>query len=178
MTQTTPLQTTPMNPEPHDASTPPVQTSAPAKRKTLKLPDNALTATIGTLLGVLLVLAFNQTGARITDTNDRLTDTNDRLTRLEDKVVAGFTRIDERFAAQDAKFDERFAAQDAKFEARFAAQDAKFEARFAAQDAKLDEINLKLTTLIAALNATAEVEAAVDGRLLDPDNPPDDGAAN
>ncbi len=156
MTQTTPLQTTPMNPEPHDASTPPVQTSAPAKRKTLKLPDNALTATIGTLLGVLLVLAFNQTGARITDTNDRLTDTNDRLTRLEDKVVAGFTRIDERFAAQDAKF----------------------EARFAAQDNKLDEIYLKLTTLIAALNATAEVEAAVDGRLLDPHNPPDDGAAN
>ncbi len=145
MTQTTPLQTTPMNPEPHDASTPSVQTSAPAKRKTLKLPDNALTATIGTLLGVLLVLAFNQTGARITDTNDRLADTNDRLTRLEDKVVAGFTRIDERFAAQDAK---------------------------------LDEIYLKLTALIAALNATAEVETALDGRLLDPDNPPDDGPAN
>ena len=78
-----------------------------------------------------------------------LTQTNDRITRLEDKVDIGF-------AQQDAKFDERFARQ----------------------DEKLDEINLKLTALTAALNATAEVEAALDGRLLDPNTTPTDNPAN
>ena len=85
-----------------------------------------------------------------------LTQTNDRITRLEDKVDAGFTRIDERFAQQDTKFDERFAQQ----------------------DEKLDEINLKLTALISALNATAEVEAALNGRLLDPNAATTDDPAN
>lgn len=137
MTIPAPLQTTPMDPSPHDTtSTPSASTSAPAKPKTFRLPDNALTATIGTLLGVFVVLAFSQTNARISDTNNQ-------ISRLESKVDAGF-----------------------------AAQDAKVEARFAAQDAKLDDINLKLTALIAALNATTEVEAALEGRLLDPNAPP------
>ena len=103
-----------------------------------------------------------------------LTQTNDRISRLEDKVDIGFAKIDERFAAQDAEFDERFAAQDAKFDERF----ARIDERFAAQDARFDEINLKLIALIAALNATAEVEAALDGRLLDPNAAPNDNPAN
>ena len=45
---------------------------------------------------------------------------------------------------------------------------AEVDAGFAAQDAKIDEINLKLTALIAALNKTEEVDAALSGRLLDP----------
>ena len=55
---------------------------------------------------------------------------------------------------------------DTKIDARFAEQDAKIDARFAEQDAKTDEINLKLTALIAALNMTEEVDAALEGRLL------------
>lgn len=43
-------------------------------------------------------------------------------------------------------------------------------AGFAAQDAKIDAIDLKLTALIAALNLTAQVDAAVEGRLLTPDD--------
>ena len=78
-------------------------------------------------------------------------------------TINGFTRLDDRITQLDAKFETRFA----QIDARFAAQDAKFDARFAVQDDKLDEINLKLTALIAALNATAEVEAALEGRLLD-----------
>ena len=77
-----------------------------------------------------------------------LTQTNDRISRLEDRVDTGFARIDERFT----QIDERFSAQ----------------------DERLHEINLKLTALIAALNATAEVEAALDGRLLDPFTPSDE----
>ena len=42
------------------------------------------------------------------------------------------------------------------------------DAGFAEQGAKIDEINLKLTALIAALNATAEVEAALEGKFLAP----------
>ena len=37
------------------------------------------------------------------------------------------------------------------------------EARFAAQDEKIDEINLKLTALIAALGMTDQVDAAITG---------------
>ncbi len=49
---------------------------------------------------------------------------------------------------------------------------AKVDERFARQDAKLDEINLKLTALSAALNATAEVDAALEGSLLGPSAAP------
>ena len=55
---------------------------------------------------------------------------------------------------------------------------AQIDQRFAAQDAKFDEINLKLTALIAALNATSEVEAALEGRLLDPNASPADEPTN
>ncbi len=54
----------------------------------------------------------------------------------------------------------------------------KIDERFSAQDERLDEINLKLTALIAALNAAAEVEATLDGRLLDPKANPGDEPAN
>jgi len=140
------------------------------------------TAMLVALLGMLLMSTNSNT--------DRL-DT--RINRVEDSVVRLEDKIETRFAEQDTKIETRFAAQDAKFEARFASidkrfeqQDAKFEARFAsidkrieqqdakfeALDTKLDEINLKLTTLIAGLNATQQVGAALDGRLLDPNAPP------
>ena len=76
-----------------------------------------------------------------------LNRTDNRISRLEDRMDAGFASIDAKFAAQDAKIAEL--------------------------DAKIDEINLKLTALISALNATGEVEAALEGRLLYPD-PADD----
>ena len=61
-----------------------------------------------------------------------------------------------------------------RLEDKIDALDAKIDRRFAEQDAKIDEINLKLTALIAALNMTDEVDAALEGRLLDsePDGAP------
>ena len=50
----------------------------------------------------------------------------------------------------------------------------KVDARFAALEEDVAEINLKLTALIAALNRTEEVEAALEGRLLDRTRTPDD----
>ena len=72
-----------------------------------------------------------------------LTTSYDRITRLEDK-------IDTRFAQVDAKF---------------AAQDEEIDARFDSLESDVGEINMKLTALIAALNATDAVEAAIEGRL-------------
>ena len=72
-------------------------------------------------------------------------------------LVHEFSSIDERFAAVDA----RFAAVDA----RFARLEARMDARFTTQDAKINEINLKLTALIATLDKTDEVEAALTGEI-------------
>lgn len=71
-----------------------------------------------------------------------LTRTDDHISRLDDRVDAGFAAVDARFAAQDVKID--------------------------ALDAKIDALDLKLTALIPALNATHEIEAALEGRFLDP----------
>lgn len=81
-----------------------------------------------------------------------LTNIHDRIDRLEDTMLAGF-------AAQDAKIDEL----EDTMNARFSEQDAKVDEL----DAKIEEINLKLTALIVALNKTGEVDAAIEGRLLD-----------
>ena len=116
--------------------------SSPSKWS--KLTENPLLTVLGTLAVALLILNLNRI--------------DNRISRLEDRMDAGFAAIDDRFAAIDA----RFAAQDAKF----AAQDAKIDKL----DAKIDELDRKLTAHIAALNATHEVEAALEGRLLSPDS--------
>ena len=85
----------------------------------------------------------------------KLTD-NPLLTVLGTAAVAllvlTLTRTDNRISRLEDKMDAGFAAVDAKF---------------AAQDAKIDDMSMKLTALIAALNATEEVGAALEGRLLD-----------
>ena len=104
---------------------------------------------LATLAVALLVLSFNRIHNRI----DRLEDTmNTRFIAFEDTMNT-------RFAEQDAKID-------------------GLDDRIDGLDAKIDEINLKLTALIAALNKTAEVDAAIEGRLLDSEPAaPDPGAA-
>ncbi len=119
-------------------------------------------------LATALVVLF--AGFTFTALNYNIGRLDTRIDRLEDRIEQRFEAVDQRFEAQDAKFEARFEAQDAKFEARFEAQDAKFEARFEAIDETLGEINLKLTALIAALNASEGVDAALEGTLLP--NPP------
>lgn len=75
-----------------------------------------------------------------------LTDNRSRVDRVEDTVNARVDRLEDTMNAS-----------------------------FAEQDAKIDEINLKLTALIAALNKTGEVDAAIEGRLLDSESPPGAG---
>ena len=96
----------------------------------------ALVSLIGLLLGLPMYLI------------------NDEVNEIEHKVDALEAKI-------EAKIDARFAAQDAKIDARFAQVDARFDSL----ESDLGEINLKLTALIAALNATDEVDAALEGRL-------------
>lgn len=74
-----------------------------------------------------------------------LTDNRSRVDRVEDTVNTRIGRLEDTM-----------------------------NARFAAQDAKIEEINLKLTALIAGLNKTDEVEAAMEGRLLDSESSADD----
>ena len=76
-----------------------------------------------------------------------LTATNDRITRLEERMDARFAQVDARFAALEEDI-------------------AKIEEDIA-------EINLKLTAIIAALNMTEEVTAALEGRLIAPTPAPD-----
>ena len=99
----------------------------------------ALVSLIGLLLGLPMYLI------------------NDEVNEIEHKVDALEAKIDARFAAQDAKIDARFAQVDARF--------AQVGARFDSLKSDLGEINLKLTALIAALNATDEVDSALEGRL-------------
>lgn len=72
-----------------------------------------------------------------------LTSNRNRIDRLEDTVVAGF-------AAQDAKIQQ-------------------MDAGIQQLDSKIHQIDLKLTALVAGLNMTAEVDAAIEGSLLRPD---------
>ncbi len=95
-------------------------------------------------LATALLVLF--AGATFTTLNYSIGRLDIRIDRLEDRIGSLEVRMDQRFEAQDAKF----------------------EARFEAQDEKLDEINLKLTALIAALNASAGVDAALEGTLLTP----------
>ena len=68
-------------------------------------------------------------------------------------LVHEFGSIDDKFAAVDA---------------RFARLEARMDARFTAQDAKINEINLKLTALIATLDKTDDVDAALAGDTAPP----------
>ena len=85
-----------------------------------------------------------------------LADERSRIDRLEDT-------LNTRFAATDAKIDGVGTGLSAKIDE----VDTGLSARIDGLDDKLHRIDLKLTALIAALNKTGEVEAALEGRLLD-----------
>ena len=140
----------------------PARTSAAtAARPSLRAQaaENPLLSFFGLLIVALLAAAvasphvriddinvrIDDVNERIDDTNERIDDTNERIDRLEDKVDARFDKVDARFDEVDARFD-------------------KLEAAVA-------DINLKLTALIGHLNATAEVDNALAGRLTGPNAP-------
>ena len=115
--------------------------------------ENSLRALLeNPLQAFLITVIVFLFGFVLTQTNDRISETNDRISETNDRI----TRLEDKVDTGFARIDDRFAQQ----------------------DEKLDDINLKLTALIAALNATTEVEAALDGRLLDPNTTPTDNPAN
>ena len=103
--------------------------------------ENPLQALFGAAVVALLVFTLTATHSRIDGTHSRIDETNDRITRLEERI----TRLEE-------KVDRRFGALDV---------------RFRALEEDVAEVNRKLTALIAALNVSNEVGAALEGRLLD-----------
>ena len=156
-------------PHPQPAPSPQAATPRPSMLARARISDSVV---LGFLGGIILLLL----GYALTTNNARHDLTSDRITRLEDTVNARFDDVDARFAAQDAKIDARFAAQDAKIDARFAQVDARFaqvDARFARLEDAVGEINVKLAALIAHLDQTEEVEAAVEGRFEDTADPQD-----
>lgn len=102
----------------------------------------------------VMIFAFTGLGDRITSLEARMANIENRVTSLENRV----TSLEDRMIA----LEDRMIAFERRVEARFAAQDVKIDAL----DAKMDEINLKLTALIAALGKTEEVDAAVEGELI------------
>ena len=138
---------------------PTVPAPAPAVRAApglwSKLTDNPVLTIVGTAIaGLLTILGTVAVGLLIFTLNG----IDNRLSRLEDNVDAGFAAVDARFADQDAKI--------AELDLKLSAQIAELDLKLSAQIAELDR---KLTALIAALNVTDEIEAALEGRLLDPD---------
>ncbi|MCY3643772.1 MAG: hypothetical protein OXH54_04080 [Acidimicrobiaceae bacterium] len=68
-------------------------------------------------------------------------------------MIFAFTSVDNRITS---------------LENRLTAFENRVDAKFATQDAKINEINLKLTALIAALDKTDEVDAALTGEIATP----------
>ena len=104
----------------------------------------ALLTFLGTVVVALLVFTLTSTNSRIDSLGDSL---GDRIDRLEDSVDRLEDKVDAGFAAQGAQI-------------------AELDRKLTALIAELDR---KLTALIAVLNATEAVDAALEGRLLAPD---------
>ena len=160
-------QTAPhMDETPYPQPAPSPQAAVPPRPSMLaraRISDSAVLGFLG-FLGAIIVLLL---GYALTTNNDKHAATSDRITGLEDTVNSRFAQVDVKFAAQDAKIDAKFAQVDAKF----AAQDAQMDARFGRLEDAVGEINVKLAALIAHLDRTEQVEAAVEGRIEDTAGP-------
>lgn len=117
---------------------------APAARPSAwaKLAENPLPSILGAVIVVLL-------GFSLTVTNARISDTNDRITRLE-------ARMDARFAAQDETIYE--------LDLKLTAQIDELDDKVDELDDKVDEVSLKLTALIAALEASGAIDGVVENQ--------------
>jgi len=130
------------------------------------LPTLLATAVVG-----LLIYSLADERSRI----DRLEDTlNTRFAATDAKIDGVDTRLSAKIDGVDARLSAKIDGVDARLSAKIDGLDdgidgldARQSGRIDGLDDKLDRIDLKLTALIAALNKTAEVEAALEGRLLD-----------
>ena len=147
MTHTPDPQPPAHTPDPQPPAHTPAATTTARPRIRDQIAENPLTSFFGAV--IIVMVGFT------------LTASYDRITRFEDKIDTRFAQVDARFDSQDEEIDARFAAQDERIDARF----AQVSARFDSLESDVGEINLKLTALIAVLNATGPVDAAIEGRL-------------
>ena len=140
----------------------PVQAPTSAVRPRLRdqIADNPLLTLFGTIIVALLVFILGGTNLRIGDINGRIDDINDRIDDINGRIDDLNGRIDdvnERIDDLHDRIDETNDRID------------RLEDRFASLEQRVIEIDLKLTALLAALNATETVDAALQGRLLQSD---------
>ncbi len=143
---------------PDPTATPQAQTVAPAaganparSRLRDQIAENPLAGLmlavltfLGTVAVALLIFTLNSLGERIDGVE----------TRLGERIDGVETRLGRRIDRLEARFDRL---------------EDKVDAGFASQGAQIAELDRKMTALIAHLNATEAVDAALEHRLLTPD---------
>ena len=141
-----------------------------------QLADNPLLSLIGgavvvllTILGTLVVALLVFT---LTSINDRIDSLGERIDRLDVSLNDRIDRLDvslnDRIDRLDVSLNDRIDRLDVSLNDRIDRLEDKVDAGFAAQGAQIAELDRKLTALIAHLNATEAVDAALEHRLLIP----------
>ena len=181
---------------PNPPDTAPKAPSTPAAHITAAASTLRSQAVENPLMTLFCLMIIALLSAAIASPHIRINDTNARIDRLDARMAAGFDKVDARFDDLEADIDTRFDKVDARFDkvdarfddlvadidtrfdkaeadidTRFDEVDARFDkvdARFDEVDAGFDELNLKLTALIAELRATDDVNATIEGRLDEP----------
>ncbi len=146
MTSSIPIpadMTQPSDPQPGEpAADPPAAATWQAQRA----PAARSLSPTGPLIAIIVLLAGAIGGLMLRDLNGLDAD----IGRLDADIAQFRTDVDTRFEKVDARFEE-------------------VDARFDSLEAGQAEIVRTLAVLIAELNARAAVDAALSGRLLDPD---------
>ena len=90
------------------------------------------------------------------------------LTSISNRIDGVEVRLTERIDGVEMRLGERIDRLEVRLTDRIDRLEDETAAGFAAQGAAIAENDRKLTALVAMLNATAEVDAALEGRLLVP----------
>ena len=151
----------PMDDTPQSSTSGPSNGPRPARTPTATTNTAMLMAFAVALIGVVGAVL----GLPVYYIDGEVDDLEARVVALEDKMDVRFAEQDAKFVALEDKMDVRFAEQDAKFDARFVAIEDKLDVRFAELQKGQVEINRTLTALVASLNKTEAVDAALEGRI-------------
>ena len=151
--------THPSDPQPDpalapDASTP---TSAADAAERPRVRDQIAENPLLSLFGAVIVAVLGSLGAvTVALLAYTLTTTQSQFAGIQSQfasIQSQFARVQDQFAEVHDRIDRL---------------EDKIDEGFATQGAMIEQINLKLTALIAALNMTTEIDAALEGRLLSP----------
>ena len=130
-----------------------------------QIADNPLLSLIGGAVVVLLTILGTLVVALLVFT---LTSINDRIDSLGERIDRLDVSLNDRIDRLDVSLNDRIDRLDVSLSDRIDRLEDKVDAGFAAQGAQIAELDRKLTALIAHLNATEAVDAALEHRLLIP----------